>query len=197
MLYIREGDGNYIPAPEKRIFKEANKICNQRLKHKKGALITTAEVAKDVISWKIRHHQVEVFACQFLNSRHQCVGFEEICSGTINQNFVYPREVVKAAFRHHAAAVILAHNHPSGDPTPSDNDIELTRTLTNILKPLQIRVLDHLVVGTDVVSMSELGLIDHLENSKIPSSDVRMMVEFCEKHHELFQAFIETEQGSN
>lgn len=157
MLYVKEETGEYLPASKVIVFKEAHAICNELLA--KGPTIASSHEAKEALSWKIRHHNVEVFACQFLDSNHKCLGYEEISKGTINRADVYPREVVKAAFQHDAAAVIFVHNHPSGNPKPSEQDIVLTNTLIDVLKPLQIRVLDHLVVGDQVVSMADHGLI--------------------------------------
>lgn len=157
MLYIREENGMYRPASEDHVFQEANDICNARLNF--GEFIGSSSDAEIAIAWKLRNHAVEVFACQFLASDHRCLGFEEICRGTINVNVVYPREVVKAAFRHDAAAVIFAHNHPSGNQVPSDQDIALTHALINVLEPLRIQVLDHLIVGDQVTSLADLGVL--------------------------------------
>jgi DNA repair protein RadC len=80
--------------------------------------------------------------------------------GSVNAATVHPREVVKEALRLNAAAVVLAHNHPSGDSTPSPQDIELTRKLKDILKVIDVRVLDHLIVGHEITSMADLGLVN-------------------------------------
>lgn len=157
MLYIQEEKGKYQPAPADAVFMEAGRLSDKRLE--KGEFIGTSSDAKAAMGWKIQNHKVEVFACLFLDSAHNSLGFEVICSGTINCNTVHPREVVKAAFCHDAAAVIIAHNHPSGESTPSKEDIELTRKLKDLLDPLQIRVLDHLVVGNEVASFADLGLL--------------------------------------
>lgn len=102
----------------------------------------------------------EVFAVLFLNAQHHLLAMEELFQGTLTQATVYPREVAVAALRHHAAAVILAHNHPSGHSEPSSADIHLTETLTRTLQVLDIRVLDHMIVTVDgVFSMAEHGLI--------------------------------------
>ena len=158
MLYIQEKNGKYKPAPADTIFREAFRLSDERLE--KGEFISTSNDAKAAVGWKIQNYKVEVFACLFLDSAHKSLGFEIICSGTINCNTVYPREVVKTAFRHDAAAVIFAHNHPSGSSTPSKEDIELTRKLKDLLEPLRIRVLDHLVVGNQVTSFADHGLLN-------------------------------------
>ncbi len=158
MLYVQEEKGKYQPAPADAVFVEAARLSDERLE--KGEFIGSSNEAKAAVGWKIRKHKVEVFACLFLDSAHKSLGFEVICSGTINCNTVHPREVVKAAFSHDASAVIIAHNHPSGASTPSKEDIELTRKLKDLLDPLQIRVLDHLVVGNEVASFADLGLLN-------------------------------------
>lgn len=102
----------------------------------------------------------EVFACLFLDSQHRLIAFEELFRGTLSQTSVYPREVVIRALHHQAAAVVFAHNHPSGSTQPSAADESLTRTLKSALALVDVRVLDHFVVTrTQAVSMAELGLV--------------------------------------
>ena len=102
----------------------------------------------------------EVFAVLFLNTQHHLLAMEELFQGTLTQATVYPREVAVAALRHHAAAVILAHNHPSGHSEPSPADIHLTEILTRTLQLIDVRVLDHMIVTAGgVYSMAEHGLI--------------------------------------
>lgn len=102
----------------------------------------------------------EVFAALFLDNRHRVIEYKELFTGTIDSAAVYPREVVKHCLKTNAAAVIFAHNHPSGVAEPSDTDIRLTRKLTNALALIDVRVLDHLVVGQGVqTSLAERGLL--------------------------------------
>ena len=102
----------------------------------------------------------EVFAILFLDNRHRVIEYEELFRGTIDGASVHPREVVKAALAHNAAAVILAHNHPSGVAEPSQADLHLTRRLREALGLVDIRVLDHLVIGDgETVSFAERGLL--------------------------------------
>jgi DNA repair protein RadC len=104
------------------------------------------------------HLRHEVFACLFLDTRHRVLAYEELFRGTIDGASVYPREVVRACLRHHASAVILAHNHPSGVAEPSAADVEITRTLVDALALMDIRVLDHLIIGHgQPVSLAERG----------------------------------------
>ena len=104
-----------------------------------------------------KHH--EVFAVLFLDSQNRLIVFEELFRGTLTQTSVYPREVVLRALHHHAAAVVLAHNHPSGNIRPSDADVQLTRTLRAALALIDVRVLDHIIVAPGLaLSMAEEGL---------------------------------------
>lgn len=101
-----------------------------------------------------------MFGCLFLDNKHQVLTFEELFFGTINAAAVYPREVVAKALSHNAAAVILAHNHPSGIAEPSQADCQITQRLQQALEAVDVRVLDHIVVGDrEVVSLAERGLI--------------------------------------
>jgi DNA repair protein RadC len=107
---------------------------------------------------RLRHLPHEVFACLFLDNRHRVIAFEELFRGTIDGASVHPREVVKHALHHNAAALILAHNHPSGVAEPSRADVQITRRLVAALGLVDIRVLDHLVIGdTEAVSLAERG----------------------------------------
>ena len=109
---------------------------------------------------RLRHLPYEVFACLLLDNRHRVITFEELFRGTIDGASVHPREVVRLVLRFNAAAVILAHNHPSGVAEPSRADILLTRRLIDALGLVDVRVLDHVVVGEgDGVSLAERGLI--------------------------------------
>lgn len=102
----------------------------------------------------------EVFAALFLDNRHRVIEYKELFTGTIDSAAVYPREVVKHCLNSNAAAVIFAHNHPSGVAEPSDTDVRLTRKLTDALALIDVRVLDHLVIGQGVqTSLAERGLI--------------------------------------
>ena len=105
-------------------------------------------------------YEYEVFVVLFLDTQNRLIAAEELFRGTISQTAVYPREVVKRSLEVNAAAVIVAHNHPSGIPEPSQADIHLTRQLTNALSLVDIRVLDHIVVGgNEIVSFTDRGLL--------------------------------------
>ncbi len=115
---------------------------------------------KDYLRMQLAGREHEVFAVLFLDAQNRLIVLEEMFRGTLTQTSVYPREVVKRALEHQAAAVILAHNHPSGTAEPSRADEFLTQTLKSALALIDVRVLDHLVVGqSDVVSLAERGLL--------------------------------------
>ena len=116
------------------------------------------QAVREYLQLQLGAHRHEVFAVLFLDSQHRLVAFEELFRGTLTQTSVYPREVVVRALHHHAAAVVLAHNHPSGSLEPSAADRQLTQTLKAALGLVDVRVLDHLVVGLQgTASMAELG----------------------------------------
>ena len=118
------------------------------------------QIAKDYLALRLGSYEREVFAVLFLDSQHQLLAYRELFFGTISQTSVYPREVVKAALALNAAAVILAHNHPSGSPEPSRADEFLTQSLKTTLATVDVRVIDHQIVGGgSVVSFAERGLL--------------------------------------
>ncbi len=109
---------------------------------------------------RLRDYPHEVFACLFLDNKHRVIAYEELFHGTINGTPVHPREVVKRCLQHNAAALILAHNHPSGVAEPSQADIQLTQRLQEALALIDVRVLDHVVIGDgESIALAERGLI--------------------------------------
>ena len=123
-------------------------------------VLTDPKSTRDYLSAQLSHYPHEVFACIFLNNRHHVISFDKMFTGTIDGASVYPREVVKQALACNAAAIIFAHNHPSGIAEPSQADIQLTRRLKAALELVDIRVLDHFVIGAETaVSLAERGLI--------------------------------------
>ena len=125
-----------------------------------GEVLTDPNTTRAYLVAQLRAYPHEVFACLFLNNRHHIISFDKLFTGTIDGASVYPREVVKRALGHNAAAVIFAHNHPSGVAEPSSADISLTRRLKNALELVDIRVLDHFVIGDNqAVSFAERGLL--------------------------------------
>ena len=113
---------------------------------------------RDYLKALLRHEPHEVFGCLFLDAKHRVLGFEALFRGTIDTTSVYPRQVVKRALAHNAAALILCHNHPSGIAEPSQADRVLTKRLQKALDLIDVRVLDHFIIGDgDPLSMAEYG----------------------------------------
>lgn len=126
---------------------------------KGNALSSPSDTRRYLIS-KLRDHLQEVFACLFLDNKHRVIELEEMFYGTVNGASVHPREVVKRALHHNAAAVIFAHNHPSGISEPSHADRHITEQLVEALKLIDVRVLDHIVIGDgELTSFAESGYL--------------------------------------
>jgi len=126
----------------------------------RGDALTDAATTKHYLQQRLRPYHHEVFACLFLDNKHRMIAFDELFRGTIDGASVYPREVVKQALTHNAAAVIFAHNHPSGIAEPSQADQNITQRLKSALDLVDIRVLDHIIVGDgETVSFAETGLL--------------------------------------
>jgi DNA repair protein RadC len=127
---------------------------------KSGDLLTSPDLVRQYLSAQLRHQLREVFAVLFLDNQNRLIAYEELFFGTIDGASVYPRELVKRALSHNAAGVILSHNHPSGVAEPSQADVRITQRLTAALELVDVRVLDHMVVGDgEVVSFAERGLM--------------------------------------
>ena len=141
------------------IIREALNILESRLRQP-GEAMTSPHSVKDYLILKLAEKEHEMFCCLFLDNRHRVIAFEEMFRGTIDGASVHPREVVKEALRHNAAACILAHNHPSGWVEPSLADKNITWKLKEALALVDVRVLDHFIVGgTEAISFAERGLI--------------------------------------
>ncbi len=126
----------------------------------RGDAFENPTVTRRFLSSRLRHHSHEVFGVLFLDNAHRVIAFEELFHGTINGASVYPRVVLQRALAHNSAAVIFAHNHPSGVAEPSTADRQITETLCSVLSLVDIRVLDHFVIGeTEAVSFAERGLL--------------------------------------
>jgi DNA repair protein RadC len=126
----------------------------------RGASFTSPAAVKEYLRAKLAGFEHEVFAVLFLDTQHRLIEYAEMFRGTIDGASVYPRELVKEALRHNAAAVIVSHNHPSGNPEPSAGRQGLTQRLKEALGLVDVRVLDHVIVaGTDTTSFAERGLI--------------------------------------
>lgn len=157
-LLVRDVDGQYRPARAEEVLSQARRVLSRRVR--RGATMSSPQAVKDHLRLEIGALEHEVFCVLFLDAQHRIIVLKQMFRGTVTQTSVYPREVVKEALAQNAAAVILAHNHPSGAPEPSRADEYLTQTLKTALALVDVRVLDHLVVGGgDVVSFAERGLL--------------------------------------
>ncbi|WPO99864.1 DNA repair protein RadC [Pseudomonas sp. HR96] len=125
---------------------------------RRDSALESPGLVRDYLKSMLRHEHHEVFGCLFLDSKHRVLCFEALFHGSIDSASVYPRQVVKRALAHNAAALILCHNHPSGVAEPSQADRVLTRRLKEALAVIDVRVLDHIIVGEgDPLSMMEYG----------------------------------------
>ena len=141
------------------IINAAKHIIEQRFK--RGATLTSPETVIEYLSLKLSQNEREVFAVVFLDTQHRVIAYEELFFGTINGASVYPREIVKRALALNASALIISHNHPSGIAEPSQTDIGVTEKISQALRLVDIKLLDHIVVGSprEYVSFSEKGLL--------------------------------------
>lgn len=125
-----------------------------------GSTIRSPKETEDFLKARLGNLEHESFAIIYLDNRHRVIQFEELFRGTIDGTSVYPREVVKSSLSHNAAAIILAHNHPSGVAEPSQADERITKRLKAAMELVDIRVLDHIIVGGgQATSMAARGLI--------------------------------------
>ncbi|WP_281275121.1 RadC family protein [Cohnella phaseoli] len=122
--------------------------------------ITCPQDVADLLMEEMRHYREEQFVCLFLNTKNHVIGRQTLSIGSLNASIVHPREVFKAAIRRSSASILCAHNHPSGDPTPSAEDLQLTKRLAEAGQLLGIELLDHLVIGdSSFISLKEMGCI--------------------------------------
>jgi DNA repair protein RadC len=140
------------------VLEMARRYLHQELERKDN--LTSPAETKNYLRIRLYAFPYEVFACLFLDNRHRVIAYEELFRGTIDGASVHPREVVRRALEHNAAALIFAHNHPSGVAEPSNADRQITKRLKEALALVEIRVLDHFIVGDgEPVSLAERGLI--------------------------------------
>jgi len=156
-LMILEPTGVYRPANPKEILAAAKTAIGYI--YGRGSVFTSPQAVREYLAIKLAGRESECFAVMFLDNRNTLIEFREMFYGTVDQAAVYPREVVKAALELNAAAVIFAHNHPSGETEPSMADMRITQRLKDALSLMEIRVLDHLIVGRDMTSFAEKGLL--------------------------------------
>ncbi|MIE71779.1 DNA repair protein RadC [Salmonella enterica subsp. diarizonae] len=146
-----------LPASAQQTIREALTLLESQLREP-GAAFTSSHAVRDWLRLQLSTLEREEFIALFLNNQHRLIAHETLFSGTINHTQVHPREVVKAGLKHNAAAVIVAHCHPSGLAEPGQADRQITARLRQALNLVDIRLLDHLVVGgMEIVSFAEKG----------------------------------------
>ena len=159
---VRDLLGNYhlgATLTDDDILHAAEGILEHKLMRSGEALTDPAASAR-YLKARLASYPYEVFACLFLDNRHRVIAFEELFRGSIDGCSVHPREVIRSCIKHNAAAVILAYNHPSGVAEPSAADRSITLRLREALEFIDVRVLDHLIVGSGTpTSMAQRGLL--------------------------------------
>ncbi|EJU7198701.1 DNA repair protein RadC [Salmonella enterica] len=146
-----------LPLAAQHTIREALTLLENQLREP-GASFTSTQAARDWLRLRMAGLEREEFMVLYLDNQHRLIAHETLFSGTVNRTEVHPREVLKQALHFNAAAVILAHNHPSGDPAPSPEDRAITERLVQALALVDIRVPDHLIVGRNqVLSFAERG----------------------------------------
>ena len=157
-LLVRDAHGRYLPASADDILEAARQVIDQKMQ--RGAEFASPAAVKEYLRAKLAGFEHEVFAVVFLDTRHRLIEYREMFHGTIDGASVYPREVVKEALRLNAAAVIVSHNHPSGNSEPSAADKAMTSQLRQALALVDVRTLDHIIVaGSRTTSFAERGLL--------------------------------------
>ncbi|EPL8006100.1 RadC family protein [Klebsiella aerogenes] len=146
-----------LPVTEARTIRRALRLL-EKYQRQPGEQFNSTTFTKTWLQLRLALQEREVFLVLYLDNQNRLLECETLFTGTINHTEVHPREVVKPALRHNTAVVILAHNHPSGETEPSKQDRNITQRLVNALAMVEVRVLDHLVVGGwDVLSFAECG----------------------------------------
>ncbi|EEP7761403.1 DNA repair protein RadC [Salmonella enterica] len=146
-----------LPASAQHTIREALTLLERQL-HEPGGAFTSSHAVRDWLRLQLASLEREEFTALFLDNQHRLITHETLFTGTINHTQVHPREVVKAALKHNAAAILVAHCHPSGHAEPSEADRRITERLKQALDLVDIRLLDHLVVGgMEIVSLAERG----------------------------------------
>jgi DNA repair protein RadC len=157
-LLIRDAQGEYRAATSDEVLTAARRVLSHRVR--RGTALTSPQTVRDQLRLNLGLLEHEVFVALLLDSQHRLIEYVELFRGTLAQTSVYPREVVKIALMRNAAAMIFAHNHPSGVPEPSRADELLTQSLKQALALVDVRVLDHFIVaGAEIVSFAERGLL--------------------------------------
>jgi DNA repair protein RadC len=156
-LYVRE-QADYRPATSQELIQAARTALARRFR--RGTSLDSPGAVRDYLRLALTELEHEVFSMILLDTRHRLIAYTQMFRGTIDGSSVHPREVVKEALKHNAAAVIFAHNHPSGLPSASQADELITQRLKDALALIDVRVLDHLIVASEgITSFAESGLL--------------------------------------
>ncbi|WP_154223906.1 JAB domain-containing protein [Marinicella rhabdoformis] len=140
------------------VVEAALKIIESSIREKDNVYFTSPDVVKKFLILNFRNNPNEIFCVLFLDNKHRVIAFDKMFQGTVNQSHIHPRVIIQKAIEYNAAAIILSHNHPSGDLTPSESDRLLTKKLKEILEVIDVRVLDHFIVcPNDTYSMAQNG----------------------------------------
>ena len=157
-LLVRDATGDYRQALPEEVLSAAQRVLLARVRNTE--VMSSPAAVRDFLRTRLGHLEHEVFAVVHLDAQNRLIEYVELFRGTVTQTSVYPREVVKEALARNSAAVLLVHNHPSGTVQPSRADEALTQTLKAALALVDVRVLDHLIVGgPDILSFAEKGLL--------------------------------------
>jgi DNA repair protein RadC len=165
LLGAESGDFNAAPGLGPAKFAQLQAVAEMTRRYlaeemERGPGLESASAAGDYLTARLRDRDREVFACLFLDTRHRVLAFEELFFGALDGAAVHPREVVRRALHHNAAAVIAAHNHPSGVAEPSGPDHAITERLSQALELVEVRLLDHFIVGEGAaVSLASRGAL--------------------------------------
>ncbi len=155
---IADVDGAYVPMGDDELVLAALRVLAGRVARTQA--LESPRATREYLIVRLAPLEHEVFCCIFLDNRHRVIAFEELFRGTVDGASVHPREVIKRTLAHNAAAVILAHNHPSGVAEPSRADELITLRLRDGLAHIDVRLLDHLIVGgASIVSLAERGVL--------------------------------------
>ncbi|MDA5479705.1 DNA repair protein RadC [Yersinia intermedia] len=145
-------------ADEEWILRQAHDIIERRFI--RGSQLLSVNDSRQYFVTQLAMLEHEVFGCLLLDNQHRVLAYQELFRGTFNAVHIHPREVAKLALKYNAAAIIAVHNHPSGEPEPSQCDKHITQRLKSALDLIDVRLLDHFIVaGTQTVSMAERGLL--------------------------------------
>ncbi len=156
--FVRDAATGLASVPDSEIIEAALKILAKRMS--RGSLLSSPKAARDYLALRFGDVEHEVFSAVYLTKRHHVIACEELFRGTLDGASVHPRIVVKQALRHNAAALLISHNHPSGDPSPSQADELITHRLRDALALIDVRLVDHIITsGGSTLSFAERGLL--------------------------------------